>query len=183
MPSAASSTYRNSREALPGAPDLDVVGAGSRASTHFLISAGITCDDAGSKLSPGPYRLTGIRWIDVEAVLLPIGLALDEQHLLGEAVRRVGLLRVAVPEVVLAERHGRELRVRADGADLDELRDAGQPGLLHQLDAHHRVLVEEAARVLAVGPDPADDRGEVDDDVGRSASASAASTPSRVRRS
>ena len=62
---------------------------------------------------------------DVEAVLLAVGLALDEQHLLGEAVRRVRLLRVAVPEVVLAERHRRELRVRADGADLDELLDAG----------------------------------------------------------
>ena len=47
----------------------------------------------------------------------------------------------------------------------DELLDAGQPRLLHQLDAHDRVLVEEAARVVAVGADAADDRGEVDDDV------------------
>ena len=35
----------------------------SWASTHFLMSAGITWDEAGSKLSPGPYRFTGIRWM------------------------------------------------------------------------------------------------------------------------
>ena len=44
--------------------------------------------------------------------------------------------------------------------------DAGQPGVLHQLDAHDRVLVEEAAGVLAVGADAADDGRQVDDDVG-----------------
>ena len=33
-------------------------------------------------------------------------------------------------------------------------------------DAHHQVVVEEAAGVLAVGADAADDGGEVDDDVG-----------------
>ena len=109
----------------------------------------------------------------VEAVLLAVGLALHEQHLLGEAVGRVRLLGVAVPEVVLAERHRRELRVRADGADLDELLDAGEPGLLHELDAHDRVLVEEPARVLAVGADAADDGGEVDDHVAAAPSASA----------
>ena len=95
----------------------------------------------------------------------PVCLALDQQHLLGEAVRGVRLLRVAAPQVFLVERHGRELRVGADGADLDELGDAGQTGLLHQLDAHDRVLVEEATRVLAIGADAADDGGEVDDDV------------------
>ena len=137
----------------------------SRASTHFLISAGITCEEAGSKLSPGPVQVDRDQIDDVEAVLRPIGLALDEQHLLGQAVRGVGLLRVAVPEVVLVERHRRELRVGADRPDRDELVDAGQAGGLHQLDAHDRVLVEEPARVLAVGADAADDGGEVDDDV------------------
>ena len=48
---------------------------------------------------------------------------------------------------------------------VDELLDAGEARLLHELDAHDRVLVEEAARVLAVRADPADDGGEVDDEV------------------
>ena len=42
---------------------------------------------------------------------------------------------------------------------------ARQARLLHELDAHDRVLVEEAARVLAVGADAADDGGQVDDQV------------------
>ena len=55
-------------------------------------------------------------------------------------------------------------------------------GLLHELDAHDRVLVEEAARVLPVGADPADDGGEVDDEV-RPAVGEGRAMPSRVRRS
>ena len=64
------------------------------------------------------------------------------------------------------ERDRGELRVGADGPDRDELLDAGEARGLDQLDAHDRVLVEEPARVLAVGADPADDGREVDDDVG-----------------
>ena len=42
------------------APEHDLALA---ATSHriFRISAGITCDGRGSKLSPGPYRLTGNR--------------------------------------------------------------------------------------------------------------------------
>ena len=35
----------------------------------FLISAGMTCEEEGSKLSPGPYRFTGIRWMTSNAYL------------------------------------------------------------------------------------------------------------------
>ena len=151
-----------------GAPDVDVVGARSRrASTHFLMSAGITCELRRVEVVAGAVE------VDRDAgrsTLKPyccaVGLALDQEHLLGQAVGGVRLLRVAVPEVVLAERHRRELGVGADRADRDELLDAGQARLLHELDAHDRVVVEEAARVLAVGADAADDGGEVDDDVG-----------------
>ncbi len=58
------------------------------------------------------------------------------------------------------------LGVGADGAGADELGDAVQPGLFHELDAHEGVVVEEAARVGPVGADAAADRGQVDDDVG-----------------
>ena len=43
------------------APNIYVGGALVAAWQIFRISAGMTCDEAGSKLSPGPYRLTGRR--------------------------------------------------------------------------------------------------------------------------
>src|SRR3712207_8686740 len=55
-----------------------------------------------------------------------VALRSDQQGLLRDAVRRVRLLRVTVPEVVLPERHGRELRVRADGAEHDQLVDRSE---------------------------------------------------------
>ena len=76
----------------------------STASTHFLIRAGITWLLAGSKLSPRAVEIHRQQEDRIEAVLLPVRLRLHQQHLLGQAVRGVGLLRVAVPEVVLLER-------------------------------------------------------------------------------
>jgi hypothetical protein len=98
-----------------------------------------------------------------QPVLRAVGLELDEERQLGEAVRGVGLLRVAAEELGLAEGHRRELRVGADRADHHDLADAGAPPLLDELRAHHQVLVEEAPRVLAIGADAADDRREVED--------------------
>lgn len=59
--SAASSTYRNSRVAAPVPQHVILSSLLLRASMHFLIRAGMTCDESGSKLSCGPYRLTGMR--------------------------------------------------------------------------------------------------------------------------
>ena len=50
--------------------------------------------------------------------------------------------------------------------DGDELVDPVQARLLDELRAHHQVVVEEPAGILAVGPDAAHDGGEVNDDVG-----------------
>jgi hypothetical protein len=60
----------------------------------------------------------------------------------------------------------RELRIRADRADLDVLVDGGAACLLHEFDAHDRVLVEEATGVVPIGADAAHDRGEMDHEVG-----------------
>ena len=60
----------------------------------------------------------------IEAVLLAVGLGLDEQHFLGQSVRGVGLLRIAVPEFLFLERHRRELGIGADGAEADVFLDA-----------------------------------------------------------
>ena len=69
----------------------------------------------------------------IDPVLLAIRLRPDEKGLLRDAVRGVRLLRVAVPEVVLAERDGGELRVRANGPDDDELRRRVEPRLLEDI--------------------------------------------------
>ena len=45
--------------------------------------------------------------------------------------------------------------------------DAGAPGLVQELHAHHQVVVEELRRMLAVGADAADVRGQVDDQIDR----------------
>ena len=99
----------------------------------------------------------------VVAVLIAVGLRVHEQHLLRQPVRRVGFLGVTVPEMLLLERHRRELRIRADRADGDKLRHARLPRLVKQVRAHHQVVVEELRRILLVGPDAADARGEVDE--------------------
>ena len=91
----------------------------------------------------------------VEAVLLAIGLRADEDRLLGDAVGRVRLFGIAVPQVGLAERHGGELRIGADGAGDDELADAVFPRELEHVRSHHQVRVPEAARVEPVRADAA----------------------------
>ncbi len=54
----------------------------------------------------------------VEAVLLAIGLAHDQQRFLGDAVGGVGLFGISVPQFGFVEGDGREFRIGADGADL-----------------------------------------------------------------
>ena len=112
-----------------------------------------------------PVEIYGQQEDAVEAVLRPVGLRLDEQHLLGQAIGRVRLFRIAVPEIVLMKRDRRELGVGADRAHADEFLDAGKPRLLHQLGAHHEVVEEEATRVGAVGADAADYCREVNDHI------------------
>ncbi len=102
----------------------------------------------------------------VEVVLLPVGLPLHQQHLLRDAVGRIGLLGIAVPQVAFHERHRRQLRIGADGADADELLDAGAARVLQRQRAEHHVLEEEEARGVAVRADAANHRREMNDDVG-----------------
>ncbi len=61
----------------------------------------------------------------IEAVLLAIGLAHDQQGFFGDAVGGVGFFGVAVPQFGFAEGDGREFRIGADRSDLDEFLDAG----------------------------------------------------------
>ncbi len=101
----------------------------------------------------------------VEPILLPIGLRLDQQHFLGEPVRGVGLLGITAPQVVFLEGHGGEFRIGADRTGADEFLDAVQPGLLHQLDSHDQIFVEETSRIFAIRADPSDHRGQMNDNL------------------
>ena len=105
----------------------------------------------------------------VQAVLLTVGLRTDEDRLLGDPVGRVRLLRIADPEVVLVKGHGRELRVRADGAGDDDLLRLVPARLLEHVRTHHQVRVPVATRVRAVRADPADLGREGEDTLGAGA--------------
>src|SRR5439155_956779 len=52
-----------------------------------------------------------------------------------------------------------------DRAEQDELLDAGETALLEHVRAHEQVRVPEAARCCSVRPDPAGERGQVEDDL------------------
>src|SRR5665811_380975 len=90
---------------------------------------------------------------------------LDEERLLRDAVGGVRLLGIPVPEILLAERDRGELRVGADRTEHHALLYTLLPGGLDQLDAHDRVVVKELPRVRLVEADPADLRGQVDDNI------------------
>ena len=159
----ASSTYRYSRLADPVPHTSTSPAPLRRASTHFLISAGITWDTLGWNLSPGPYRFVGMRKAKRCPYCAALTWACTSMRLLGDPVRRVGLLRVAVPQVVLGERHGRELGVRAHRAEQHGLADAGGAGRLDHVRAHQQVGEVQRRRLGLVVADPPDPRGEVDD--------------------
>jgi hypothetical protein len=130
------------------------------------MSAGMTWDEAGSKFVAGAVEVHGQEVDDVHAVLLAVGLALHQQHLLGDPVGRIRLLGIAVPQALLAEGDGGELGIRADGADADDLGHAREAALLEEVGPHHHVVEEERARVLAVRADAPDPGRQMDDDVG-----------------
>ena len=120
MPSAASSTYRNSRVAEPGPPDLDCSSPSTQRVDALLDQRRDDVRRARVEVVVRAVEIDRQQMDGIQAVLLPVGLALNEEHLLGEPIGSVGLFGVAVPEVVLPERHRRELRVGADRSDGDE---------------------------------------------------------------
>ncbi len=101
----------------------------------------------------------------IVAILLAVRLRLHQQHFLRQSVRRVGLFRVAVPQVFLFEGDGSVLGVGANRADGDKFAHVFLPGMVNQLYAHHQVVVEELARLLAVGTDTAHFGCQVDDHI------------------
>ena len=113
-----------------------------------------------------PVEVGHHRGARIEVVLAAIRVAEDEQHLLGQPVGRVRLLRVAVPDVLLLERDRCELRIGADRAGRDQLLRAQLPAGLEDVQPHRQVVVGERTRVAAVVADAPHVGGEMDDHLG-----------------
>src|SRR5262245_4532048 len=92
----------------------------------------------------------------IKAIFLAIGLRLDEEHLLGQAIWGVGFFRIAIPQLLLAKGDRCEFGIRTYGASHDEFLYAKASGLLDKLNPHDGVVVKELPGVLHVGADAAD---------------------------
>ena len=112
-----------------------------------------------------PVKVGENRRAGIEAVLPAIGVREDEEHLLRQAVWRVGVLRVAIPEVFFFERNRCDLGVCADRADGDELLHAEATRVLHELEPHDGVVIKEAPGVRSIGADATYHRRQMHDDL------------------
>ena len=113
---AASSTNRNSRDARARAPGDDLRLAGVDGILELHDQRRNDVGGRGVEIVAGAVEIDRQQVNDVRPVLLPIRLPLDQQHLLGQAIRRVRLLGITIPQRLLPERDGRELGIRTDGA-------------------------------------------------------------------
>ncbi len=116
------------------------------------------------KVVTGTVQIYGKQIYGIEAVLLAVRLRLHQQHLLGQAIRRVGLLGIAVPQVFFLKWNRRELGIRTDRANSHELAHTTLPGLVHQFHTHDQVIVKEFRRVFAIGSDATNIGGQMDND-------------------
>ncbi len=82
----------------------------------------------------------------IQAVLPPVGLALNEDRFLGNAVGGIGLFRIAVPEIFFQKRDGGKLGVRANGAGDHDFCQVELTGLFNQFNAHDGIFVKELSR-------------------------------------
>ena len=102
-------------------PDLDHVVAPLRRLHAFADQRRDHVRALGVEVVPRPVEIHRDQVDAAHPEFLPVRLELHQERLLRDAVRRVRLLGVAGPEIVFAERDGRELRVGADRPDADEL--------------------------------------------------------------
>src|SRR5207247_7773466 len=99
---------------VPGSLAGELARAGLDRLDRFAYQRGNDVGRGRIEVVVRPVQIDGQQVDGAEAVLLAVRLPLDEQHLLRHAVRRVGLLRVPVPEIALEKRDRRQLRIRAD---------------------------------------------------------------------
>ena len=162
---------------LGGVVDVQILATGGARSPHldlllatfFRLDATLDArrDDVADRrmeLVARSVEIGGDQIRETLAVLRAVHLRVDEVRLLRDAVRRVGFLRVAIPQALLAKRHRRELRVRAHRADQHGLLDrrCHARGLDH-VRAHQQVVEIQRRRRLLVETNATDACREVHD--------------------
>jgi len=100
----------------------------------------------------------------VETILLAVCLRLHQHHFLCQTVGRVGLFGIANPQIVFLERNRREFGISANRANGYEFANAIFVRLVHELHAHHQVVVKEISGMFHVRADATHVRGKVNDD-------------------
>jgi hypothetical protein len=88
---------------------------------------------------------------------------MHEQCLLRDAVRRVGLFGVTVPQRLFAEGDRRELRIAAHRSEHDGLVHVAPPRRLDDVGAHHEVVEVQGCGFDHVVTDAPDSGREVHD--------------------
>src|SRR4029077_5602819 len=95
----------------------------------------------------GAIEVYGQEINTIEPVFLSIRLGLDQQHLLGESIRRVGLFRVNMPQIFFAKRHLSKLRVSADPSQTHKLANLHASRMFDEFNPHDSVVIKELTRM------------------------------------
>ena len=149
-----------------GAPGGDLCSAGESGLDAFADQGGDDVAGMRMEIIARAVEIDRQKIDGVQAVLLAVGLAHDQEGFFGDAVGGVGFLGVSVPEFGFAEGDGSEFGIGADGPDLHEFLDFVDAGVLDEVESHGEIGEKEPAGVVAIGADAADLGGEVQDDVG-----------------
>ena len=108
-----------------------------------------------------PVEIYGKKIYGIKSILLTVSLRLHQKHFFGQPVGRVGLFRVAVPQVFFPKGDRREFWVGTDGADGYEFLQIDLACPLNELHPHHQVVVKKRTGVFTIGADPTHHRGQI----------------------
>ena len=97
--------------------------------------------------------------------MLAIGLRLYQHHLLGKAIRSIGLFGITIPNGIFFEGHRCEFGIGTYSTCGNKLAHAMLIGMVHEFHTHDHIVVKKFSGMLAVRTDAADHGGEMDDHV------------------
>ena len=106
---------------------------------------------AGSKLSPGPYRLVGIAEMALKPYCAPIRLAHLQARDLGDRIPLVGRLERPGQQALLRHRLRRVPRIDAARAEKQQLAAAVPVRRIDDVGLNREVVAQELRRLGAVG--------------------------------
>src|SRR5678815_2602743 len=146
-------------------PTDNFIGLAALCLNTFADECGDYMRGLGIKIISRAIKIDGQQEDRVHPILLPVRLRLHQHHFLGETVRCISLLRKAIPQIIFAKRNWRELRIRANGTNSDELGKIALASLFHKLSAHHEIVIEVLARTSIVGSNSSNDCCQVNHEI------------------